>query len=614
MSVSEPSGDLNNTQRENSHSRLHLIYFLLAGFDLLTVGLSLLVLTMVGDIYTESVRTNQQWAQRLADYRELMALASAANAPGHDLFTSRDADRESMRLEAAVRLFQQTLLQCQQDVSANVPEPERSELSDVLEAIDVANEEILTETRGLLSAFRDRQLDEAGKWMASVNQSHSKMHAALADLGERVSVIQESQFEKQMAQAASLERLELVVIVLIVAMVVGITVYGRKLAKRMIASENQIRQLNAELEDRVRDRTAELTAANKTLFEREQRLHAIFDMAFCAIVTFDEHGVVESYNQAGQRVFGYRSNEVIGQNIQMLVAEETPRDVTKDLVDLLSTTRHVGRAQEMTGVRKDGTTFPMNLSITRVELPDRKLYTGIINDVTDEKRALQAERLASIGQMITAITHESRNALQRIQAGLDILQFEVEAGSEAREDLDKITSATDDLSHLFDEIRSYAAPIKLEPFPCNLADLWRKAWTNMASARDGPQAHLHEEINGVNLVCTLDAFRIEQVFRNLIENSLSACPDPVEIAIQCEDVRLNGAPAVCVSVRDNGPGLTDEQKKRIFEAFFTTKAKGTGLGMAIALRIVGAHRGTILAGNGHRGGAEFLITLPRNES
>ena len=136
----------------------------------------------------------------------------------------------------------------------------------------------------------------------------------------------------------------------------------------------------------------------------------------------------------------------------------------------------------------------------------------------------------------------------------------------------------------------------------------------MASAQKGPQARLHEEINGVNLVCTLDAFRIEQVFRNLIENSLSACPDPVEIAIQCEDVRLNDAPAVCVSVRDNGPGLTDEQKKRIFEAFFTTKAKGTGLGMAIALRIVEAHRGTILAGNGRCGGAEFLMTLPRNES
>jgi signal transduction histidine kinase len=108
----------------------------------------------------------------------------------------------------------------------------------------------------------------------------------------------------------------------------------------------------------------------------------------------------------------------------------------------------------------------------------------------------------------------------------------------------------------------------------------------------------------------MDAFRMEQVFRNLMENSLGACSDPTTIEISCHESRHNGAPAVCVSYRDNGPGLTNEQVKRVFEAFYTTKSRGTGLGMAIAHRILQAHQGTIAVGSHNHGGAEFVITVP----
>ena len=112
----------------------------------------------------------------------------------------------------------------------------------------------------------------------------------------------------------------------------------------------------------------------------------------------------------------------------------------------------------------------------------------------------------------------------------------------------------------------------------------------------------------------VDEFRIEQVFRNLMENSLAACSNRAEIDIVCKDVQYEGAPAVCIYVRDNGPGLTDEQKTHLFEPFFTTKSGGTGLGMAIAQRIIEAHEGNIAVGNGPHGGAEFVITLPREDA
>ncbi len=136
---------------------------------------------------------------------------------------------------------------------------------------------------------------------------------------------------------------------------------------------------------------------------------------------------------------------------------------------------------------------------------------------------------------------------------------------------------------------------------------------HLGNQRQHRQAELREETNGLDLHCPMDEFRVEQVFRNLMENSLAACSDPTTIDLACHEALHNGAPAVCVSYRDNGPGLTDEQVKRLFEAFYTTKSRGTGLGMAIAQRILEAHEGAISVGGRDHGGAEFLITFPRKE-
>jgi len=102
------------------------------------------------------------------------------------------------------------------------------------------------------------------------------------------------------------------------------------------------------------------------------------------------------------------------------------------------------------------------------------------------------------------------------------------------------------------------------------------------------------------------------LFRILLENSLAACRDPVRIRIGCRDVLFQQQPAVEVRVRDNGPGLSPEARQNVFEPFYTTKTKGTGLGMAIARRIVDAHGGQISVGDGATDGAEFVVTLPRS--
>lgn len=221
-----------------------------------------------------------------------------------------------------------------------------------------------------------------------------------------------------------------------------------------------------------------------------------------------------------------------------------------------------------------------------------------------ESRARQAERLAAIGQVVTSMAHESRNFLQRICCAVDFLQ-EIEADNpEALEELGRIRKAEKGLEHLLEELREFAAPINLEKQKHSLQNVWRDAWSDVMMGKKGHAARIDDEV-GIDAHCHIDAFRVSQVFRNLFENSLSACEISPSISVRCK----NGDGTLKVSVRDNGPGLSSEQREGVFKPFFTTKAKGTGLGMAIAKRIIEAHGGDIRVGNSAEG-AEFLITLP----
>ncbi|WP_436714381.1 PAS domain S-box protein [Roseiconus lacunae] len=240
---------------------------------------------------------------------------------------------------------------------------------------------------------------------------------------------------------------------------------------------------------------------------------------------------------------------------------------------------------------------------------------GFMTDITEMERMkqelLQSERLAAMGRMFSVLAHESRNALQRIQSGVEMLKFEFDEASESYEDLRRIAGAREDLQRLYNEMRSFAGPMNLQRSDCDLSKIWKKAWMHLEPLWHPREVVLNDCDSEVDSVLNVDAFRIEQVFRNLFENALGACPDPVRLDMTCRESQIEGCPAIGVVLRDNGPGITDEQKSKIFEPFYTTKHNGTGLGMAIAKRIVEAHQGTIEVRDPEGGGAEFVLTIPR---
>jgi PAS domain S-box-containing protein len=243
---------------------------------------------------------------------------------------------------------------------------------------------------------------------------------------------------------------------------------------------------------------------------------------------------------------------------------------------------------------------------------------GAFLDVTErkraEERALRSERLAAIGETMAALVHESRNALQRSKACLEMLAEEVQDRPEALDLVQRTQRAQERLAQLYEEVRQYAAPIRLAIERHDVKSVWREAWEHLTAAHQEKGLRLIELNGDAASACDLDRVRISQVMLNILDNAIQASPVGGEIRIDSKHVELAGVPMLEVTICDQGPGLAGEQRQRIFEPFFTTKAKGTGLGMAIVQRIVQAHGGQVRVGQQNRPGAEIIIALPRTPS
>lgn len=361
------------------------------------------------------------------------------------------------------------------------------------------------------------------------------------------------------------------------------------------------------------------SAERRRLTLAKERSEAVFgalvQTAPCLIVIVRPDHSILFFNQFAEELTGYRADEVLGRDFgELFLPEEYRQQLLSNMVRVLGGTAI--RGYEIRILCKDGSQRWIIWNAQK--LPDYDGGPAILRTGQDitflkqaQEQALQSARLAGIGQMMTVLAHESGNALARSQACLDLLAMEIADRSEALELIERIRKAQNHLQQMYEEVRGYATPLKLERELWDVSAIWRQAWQNLAHARQGKQAQLREHARGVDLSCTVDHFRLEQVFRNILDNSLAACSPPVLIDIACHTALLNGQPALTITVQDNGPGLNPEQRKRIFEPFFTTKTKGTGLGMAIAQRIIEAHKGHIAVGNSSQG-AQITLTLPRN--
>lgn len=359
-------------------------------------------------------------------------------------------------------------------------------------------------------------------------------------------------------------------------------------------------------------RIVQRKSIERELREEHELANRILQTAEAVILVLDLEGKIVRFNQYLTKISGWQLQEMVGEDWFESFLPENDRALFREVFhETASGIETCGIINPL--VTRDGLPRQIRWSNTTIkdDSGQTKAVLAIGLDVTDlaaaQQLAIQSDRLATIGQTMAALAHESRNALQRIQANTDLLELELRDNEQAMADVRSIQRAANDLHAHLEEVRAFAAPIQLRLETTPVSEIWTQAWESIETRCNQQPAKLKVSPQSKQFLAKLDVRRFEQVFRNLFENSLAAASNPLEIQIDCvktADEYLE------ISVADNGPGLDAEQRLRIFDAFYTTKDTGTGLGMAIVKRIVEAHHGEIRVDERYSNGARFLIRLP----
>jgi signal transduction histidine kinase len=231
-----------------------------------------------------------------------------------------------------------------------------------------------------------------------------------------------------------------------------------------------------------------------------------------------------------------------------------------------------------------------------------------ITDLTEAQRQLvRQERLAAIGQTMTGLAHESRNAFQRSQAALETLSLELEDRPVAVQLIERIQRAHDHLLHLYEEVLQFARPVRLELHHIHVEQLVHQTWDHLLTL--SAAKNLRVAIQGTAPPISADPFAVEQILRNVLENAIHASDPGALVEITVDPTWIGQLAAIRIVIRDFGKGIPDAYLERIFEPFFTTRSRGTGLGLPIARRLAEGHGGSLEL---HRAdpGTVAEITLP----
>jgi PAS domain S-box-containing protein len=350
--------------------------------------------------------------------------------------------------------------------------------------------------------------------------------------------------------------------------------------------------------------------SEQAIREAAQRLKAVVDTAVDGVILIDARGKVMMFNPACEALFGYGAAEVIGRNVKMLMPAPFRGEHDRYLSNYLTTRvpKIIGIGREVSGRRKDGTTFPMDLSVGEAMQDDGPVFVGIIHDLTERKRTseqlFQAQKMETVGQLSGGIAHDFNNLLTVIIGNAESLSDVLKARPDLRKLAEAIIAAGERGAELTQRLLAFSRRQTLKPsqIDCNqLVDKMGRLLRRTLREDIDIATTLESELKSA----FADPAQLESAVLNLALNAQDAMPSGGRITVSTANASLDEqyrsthpevptGDYIMVAVTDDGDGMPPEVLARAFEPFFTTKevGKGSGLGLSMVY-------GFVKQSNGH---------------
>ena len=395
----------------------------------------------------------------------------------------------------------------------------------------------------------------------------------------------------------------------------------------------------------------------------EARLSAILSIAPSAIISIDAQQRITLFNEAAEQLFGYRSDEIIGQPLELLIPHRF-RSSHKDNVARFwgsgETTRRMGERQDVAGLRKDGSEFPAEASISKIEIGGERIFIVALTDITErkfaaeqlanmnkileqrvadrtqelaiamkrqeeaQKQLVQSQRMEAFGQLTGGIAHDFNNLLAIVSGSLELLEPDVQSAT-AREHLDRATNAAEMGARLTSRLLTFARRRRLEPTVLNLNEQVT-GLLELLRRTLGEQIILRTSLVSDPWLTRADPSEVENAILNLALNARDAMPNGGRLIIETDNVAIDAGQAaelkgtqagdyVRLSISDSGVGIAPDVLPKVFEPFFTTKAtgRGSGLGLSTLYGFASQSGGTVTIYSEPGKGTSVSLYLPRAE-
>jgi len=353
------------------------------------------------------------------------------------------------------------------------------------------------------------------------------------------------------------------------------------------------------------------------IIDEKKRLAAVIDNVVDGIITIGDRGEIETFNPAATSIFGYSYEEVLGENVKILMPEPYHSEHDGYLRHHITTgeKKVIGIGREVTGQRKDGSTFPMELAVSEVIIDGGRHFVGITRDITERKRVEQMQK-----EFVSTVSHELRTPLTSIRGSLGLILGGVtgKLPEKAKELLSIANNNSERLIHLINDILDMEkiSAGKMH-FDLRVTDLTPVVEQALEANRGyGDQLNVHFKLIAVpddEVKVNIDEKRMAQMMSNLLSNAAKYSPADDQVDVSVETITKE---KVRISVHDHGKGIPEEFKSRIFSKFSqadssdTRQKGGTGLGLNITKAIVEEQGGSIGFDSGEGRGTTFYVDLP----